>query len=298
MSSNSDDKTIITDSANLTMVQAMSPKKRACLVQYSGSSLGRRYILESQEVTIGRAPTTGIVIPESSVSREHAKCVTNANRVEIVDLNSSNGTFVNDTRVSAPTALRDGDIIRLGSILLKFFAHDNIDNVFHDKIYRMATIDAGTQIFNKKYLLEALENEFKFSRVYGRPLSIIYYDLDFFKKVNDVHGHNCGDYILKESAQVTKAIMRKDDVFGRYGGEEFVIVLPNTDAKVAADLAERVRKQIEAYNFEFSGKVLKQTVSMGVSENMGKFQTFKDLLEDADKKLYQSKSGGRNRVTI
>jgi len=92
--------------------------------------------------------------------------------------------------------------------------------------------------------------------------------------------------------------MRKDDVFGRYGGEEFVIVLPNTDAKVAADLAERVRKQIEAYNFEFSGKVLKQTVSMGVSENMGKFQTFKDLLEDADKKLYQSKSGGRNRVTI
>jgi diguanylate cyclase (GGDEF)-like protein len=87
-------------------------------------------------------------------------------------------------------------------------------------------------------------------------------------------------------------------VFGRYGGEEFVIVLPNTDARVAADLAERIRKQIEAYNFEFSGKVLKQTVSMGVSENMGKFQTYKDLLDDADKKLYQSKAGGRNRITI
>jgi two-component system cell cycle response regulator len=296
MGSHSDDKTIVTDGANMTFLQAPT-RKRACLIQYSGDALGRRYILDAPEVTIGRSPTTGIVIPDGSVSREHAKCVAVGNGVEIEDLGSSNGTFINDQKLNSRMPLRDGDILRLGSILLKFFAHDNIENVFHDKIYRMATIDAGTQIFNKKYLLETLDSEFKFSRVYGRPLSVIYYDLDFFKKVNDVHGHSCGDFILRESAQVAKSCVRKEDVLGRYGGEEFVVVLPNSDAKTAADLAERIRRSIESHPFQFDGKTLTQTISMGVSENRTEFKAYKELLDDADRKLYQSKNSGRNRIT-
>jgi two-component system cell cycle response regulator len=296
MGSQSDDKTIVTDGANMTFLQAPT-RKRACLIQYSGDSLGRRYILDSPEVTIGRSSTTGIVIPDASVSREHAKCIAVGNSIEIEDLKSSNGTFINDQRVEGRRSMRDGDILRLGSILLKFFAHDNIENVFHDKIYRMATIDAGTQIFNKKYLLETLDSEFKFSRIYGRPLSVIYYDLDFFKKVNDVHGHSCGDYILRESAQVAKGCVRKEDVLGRYGGEEFVVVLPNSDQRTATDLAERIRRTLETHSFQFDGKTLSQTISIGVSEIRTEFKTYKDLLDDADRKLYQSKNSGRNRIT-
>ena len=99
-----------------------------------------------------------------------------------MDLGSSNGTYVNDKRIAEQHTLQDGDIIRLGNIVFKFFAQGNIENVFHDKIYRMATIDGGTQTFNKKYLLEALESEFKFSRTYSQSLSLIYFDLDFSRK--------------------------------------------------------------------------------------------------------------------
>jgi diguanylate cyclase (GGDEF)-like protein len=292
----SDDKTIIADPIGLTIFSA--PKgKRACLVQYNGAALGRRYILDNAEVIAGRSPDTGIVIDEKSVSRQHARFLQATDTIEVEDLGTTNGTYINDKRVEHRTPLRDGDIIRLGTILLKFYAHNNIDNVFHDKIYRMATIDTGTQIFNKKYLMESLESEFKFSKTYNRPLSLIYYDLDFFKKVNDVHGHNAGDYILKDSAKITSSAIRKDDVFGRFGGEEFCIILPGTDARTATDLAERIRHAIEAHTFSFNGKTMKQTISMGVSQLTSGMATYKDLLEAADQKLYRSKNEGRNRVT-
>lgn len=295
----SEDKTIIADPGNMTMYNPPKQRRRACLVQYSGPNLGKRYILDAPEVVIGRSPDVALVINDPSVSRHHAKCVQNSEgEYGIEDLGSSNGTFINDAKIASRTNMKDGDIVRTGTILLKYFAHDNIDNIFHDKIYRMATIDGGTQIFNKKYLQESLESEFKFSKTYHRPLSVIYFDLDFFKKVNDNHGHNAGDYILKETARIVQAVIRKEDIFGRFGGEEFVILLPNTVAKTAYDLAERIRQTVEAQTFGFDEKQLKQTISLGVSQINANMKEPKDLLEDADQKLYKSKQGGRNRVTI
>ncbi len=272
--------------------------QHACLIQYSGDTLGRRYVLDTPEVTIGRAASVGILIADDSVSREHAKCSANGAVILITDLGSSNGTFVNDQRMHDTTTLRDGDIVRLGSVHLKYFARDSIENLYHDKIYRKATVDAGTQIFNKQYLLEALDAAFIYSRAQGHPLSVIYFDLDFFKKVNDTHGHGCGDYILRESAQLAKSCLRTEDILGRFGGEEFVVVLPNCDARLAAALAERIRKTLEFHPFVYDGKPLKQTASLGVAEIQPAFNTGQDLLDDADRKLYQSKNAGRNRVTI
>ena len=272
-------------------------RTRACLIQYSGDALGRRYFLDTPEVTIGRSPTNNIVIADAGVSRKHAKCVCVGDDIELEDLSSRNGTFINDQRIQFRTPIRDGDIVRVGSVLLKYFAHDNFENAFHDKIYRMATIDAGTELFNKSYVIETLESEFKFSRAQGRPLSVIYYDLDFFKKINDEHGHSCGDYVLRESAQVAKSCVRKEDVIGRYGGEEFVVVLPVTDAPVATELAERIRRTIAGHPFFFDGKTLNLTVSIGVAENRPEFKTYQELLDEADRKLYQSKNAGRNRIT-
>jgi diguanylate cyclase (GGDEF)-like protein len=272
-------------------------RKRACLIQYTGDALGRRYLFDRSEVTLGRGAANGIVILDVSVSREHARCFLRNKSIEIEDLNSSNGTFINDIPVRVRTALRDGDMVRLGSILFKFFAHDNVESVFHDHIYRMATIDAGTQIFNRNFLLESLEAAFNYSRVSGRPLSVIYYDLDYFKKINDAHGHSGGDYVLRESAQIAKACLRKDDVIGRLGGEEFLVLLPNADKDTAMALAERIRETIQMHPFTFEGKRLTQTLSLGVSEIQPSFATYRDLLDDADRKLYLSKNAGRNRTT-
>lgn len=301
----SDDKTIIAESPNLTILQGGPKRKNACLVQYSGAKLGKRYPLTETQNVVGRSPTVQVIINEASVSRQHARFLLVGDGVTVEDMGSSNGTFVNDVRAEGAALLKDGDIVRLGTVLLKFFAHDNVDSIMHDKIYRMATIDAGTQIFNKQYLLDALESEFKFSKTYARELSIIIYDLDHFKPVNDTYGHNAGDFVLRESAALVKAAVRKDDILGRFGGEEFVIILPNTEAKTATELAERIRQKHEAHTFpiEYEDGASKkriahrQTISMGVAQLKASIPTTKDLLEVADKKLYTSKQSGRNRVT-
>ena len=294
----SDDKTIIAEFGTF-----QPPKRKAaCLIQYNGANLGKRYQLGEQKTVVGRTPESHLFVNEASVSRQHAAISPGTAGFEIEDLGSSNGTFINDAKVAARTMLKDGDMIRLGTILFRYFATDNPESIMADKIYRMATIDAGTDIFNKKYLLDALESEMKFARQYQRPLSIIYYDLDHFKKVNDTLGHNGGDVVLRETATVCKATMRKKDVLGRYGGEEFVIVLPDTDQKVAAELAERLRVSIMNHVFKINldGKTVehKQTMSLGVSQMTPDMQTIESFLESADKKLYQSKQTGRNKVTV
>lgn len=301
----SDDKTIIANPGEMSILQQPSQRKAACLVQYSGSQLGKRFPLENDAMSIGRSPQTDIWLDEPSVSRRHANLTVQGDRVTLEDLGSSNGTFVNDKKVDSPTELNDQDMLRLGTIVFKFFANENIDGIVHDKIYRMATIDAGTQIFNKKYLLDTIKSEFKFSKAYNIALSIIYYDLDFFKKVNDNYGHAAGDLILKESATLIKQTVRKNDVLCRFGGEEFIIILPNTDAKTAGDLAERIRLTMDNHIFQFEAdhngqKAVvshKQTISLGVSQIDSSMTSETELLDSADKKLYVSKSNGRNMVT-
>lgn len=278
--------------------EALSSAQRACLIQYSGDTLGRRYELPEGVVVIGRGATAQLTVADSSVSREHARCEIVGGAVSIEDLGSSNGTFINDKRLDAKTVLRDGDILRLGAVHLKYFAQDSIENIFHDRIYRKATIDAGTQVFNKHYLLETLQTAFTHAQANARPLAVIYFDLDHFKKVNDTHGHGCGDYILHECAQLARTCLRGEDVLARYGGEEFVVVLPECDMRLAGALAERIRKTIEAHSFSYGAHTVKQTVSLGVTELRETLNTYQELLDDADRKLYESKRGGRNRVTL
>lgn len=299
----SDEKTIIADAANLSILSNTTKKPQACLVQYSGAGLGKRYQFDDHEVTLGRNSSSHIYINEASVSRSHAVFYVSDQQIFVEDKGSSNGTYVNERKVEGKQALKDQDMIRAGSILLKFFADNSIDSIIQDKIYRMATIDAGTQIFNKQYLIDTLTSELRFSKSYRRPLSIIYFDLDHFKPVNDNYGHNAGDQILREGAEIVKKMVRKDDVFARFGGEEFIIVLPNTAQEVAGELAERVRKRFEDHRFKLvngKGQTIEhqQTVSLGVAQLDSDMEKYEELLEAADKKLYISKHTGRNKVTM
>ena len=293
----SEDKTIIADGSVFSIPKPQR-KVSACFIQYTGKNLGKRYQLDSSSMTIGRSPDTNIRIDEQSVSRQHARCHAAGMQIDIEDLGSSNGTFVNDQRITNRTALKDGDIIRVGAILLKFYSSNNMENVVHDRIYKEATIDAGTKTFNKKHLLESLETEYESAKKYGTPLSLIYFDLDFFKKVNDTHGHNAGDFILLELSNIVKGSIRKEDIFCRFGGEEFVILMPNIDARMAFESAERVRTSIEEHTFEFDNKKLKQTISAGISQLNPSMASSKDLLDNADRNLYKSKQNGRNQVTV
>ncbi len=217
------------------------------------------------------------------------------NQVTIEDLDSTNGTYVNDEKIEGPTQLRNGDLLKIGRTIFKFIAGGNIEAEYHDEIYRLTTIDGLTQVSNRRYFEEALEREISRCRRYQRELALVLIDLDHFKQINDTYGHLAGDHVLKQLASTVKAKIRREDVFARYGGEEFSLLLPELDAKAAAMMAEKVRKLVEQTAFEFEGQRLPVSISLGVAA-LGKDRNAQALIAAADEKLYVAKNEGRNRV--
>jgi two-component system cell cycle response regulator len=171
-----------------------------------------------------------------------------------------------------------------------------VEAQYHEEIYRMTIIDGLTQAHVKRYLLESLEKELIRARRHARDLSFIMFDIDHFKKINDVHGHLAGDFVLKELARIVQGRIRRDEVFARYGGEEFAIVLPETNLDGARALAEGLREKVEQSRFVFQNESIRVTISIGVAMLGDQDRTSLDLIKQADSKLYEAKRGGRNRV--
>jgi len=291
-----EEKTIIGDVGDLSFFGDGRTSRRACLIQYSGTKTGKRYILDEEGLVIGRTEGASIQVADLSVSRRHARFTRSGTSWVLEDLGSANGTYVQERKISR-AELAHGDMLRLGSVVFKYFADGSSEGALVDNIYKKATIDPTTGIYNKSYLRDELESHFKLARNYNRLLSVLILDLDHFKKVNDTYGHNCGDAVLKQSAELAKLKVRKNDILARFGGEEFVVILPETDLKAGFELAERIRSAFAGASFRYESHVLRQTISIGVAQYDPKMQNFSQLLEVADKKLYEAKGSGRNKVS-
>jgi len=159
-----------------------------------------------------------------------------------------------------------------------------------------ARTDNLTGVHNRRYFFEAAHREFAQAERYRMPLALIIFDIDHFKKVNDDFGHQMGDQILQEVAQITRQALRGVDILARYGGEEFVILLPNSTAKEAVYLAERIREQISLFKLKIGSNQVGVTISLGVVDYPGSGQTLESLIQQADKALYAAKNAGRNCV--
>jgi diguanylate cyclase (GGDEF)-like protein len=215
--------------------------------------------------------------------------------VKIKDNESTNGTYVNDHKVHE-TFLKDGDLVKIGRAIFKFLSGDNIESLYHEEIYRLSTVDGLTQIYNKRYFLENLERELSRARRYDRPLALVMFDIDHFKQCNDTFGHRAGDFILRELSDLVRERARKVDVVARYGGEEFALILPEIELKGAQSFAEKLRILVEATPFNFEGRKIPVTISVGVADLTPDVATYDDLIKRADARLYKAKSSGRNRV--
>jgi diguanylate cyclase (GGDEF)-like protein len=192
--------------------------------------------------------------------------------------------------------LRDGDFIKIGRSIFKFLSGNNIENAYHEEIYRLTTIDGLTQVFNKRYFLETLEREIGRAQRYRRDLSLIIFDIDHFKKINDTYGHLAGDHVLKHLALVIKSRIRREDILSRYGGEEFTIILPEIDRENASQFADKIRRLIEKAVFKFEDTEIPITISIGVAAYAPESGDVAEFIKVADDKLYQAKTQGRNRV--
>jgi two-component system cell cycle response regulator len=284
----------------VTVISRISEKpvgKEACVVVIYGMDLGKKYNLDQPAMIIGRSSKSEIQVDQESVSRNHAKIINTGKSIILRDLGSTNGTYVNDELIDE-YVLRDGDFIKIGRTIFKFLSGNNIENSYHEEIYRLTTIDGLTQIYNKRYFLETLEREISRAHRYRRELSLIMFDIDHFKKINDTYGHLAGDYVLKQLAGVIKSRIRREDIMARYGGEEFAIILPEIDMFNAGQFAEKIRKLVEKTIFKFEDTRIPVTISVGVCCLLQENQNPVDFIKLADDKLYQAKNNGRNQVVV
>jgi diguanylate cyclase (GGDEF)-like protein len=160
--------------------------------------------------------------------------------------------------------------------------------------------DFLTGLYNRKFFMERMNEELAWAVSYSEPLSLMMLDIDHFKKVNDTYGHRCGDDVLKKLSLILLSVLRREDVGGRYGGEEFIVLMSNTDTEAAAAVAEKLRAAVQAGDFSCEGDVkLSVTISAGIATFDALCGTHVDrLIGLADSALYVAKEGGRNRVCI
>ena len=241
-------------------------RDRAYLIVLAGAAVGEMYKISKDQTVIGRGSQADIQVIDEGISRRHAAIQLEGERVVVLDLGSTNGTYLNGERVEKNHGLRDGDKIQVGSTtILKFTFHDSLDEHFQRQMYESALRDGLTKAFNKKYFLERLESEFAYAQRHRSALSLIMFDIDHFKKINDSHGHLAGDHALTALSALIAQTIRKEDVFARYGGEEFAVICRGVDLGGAHLFGERIRSRVEAMKFAYNGVQLSMTLSVGVA---------------------------------
>lgn len=169
----------------------------------------------------------------------------------------------------------------------------------NEALYHTSVTDHLTGVFNRMYLMDALKREFSSSRRHGHFLSCAIMDIDKFKTFNDTYGHHVGDYVLRETARLINGMLREQDIFGRYGGEEFFLILSATNLSSAVKVAEKIRKAVASNSFRIQDQDLCVTLSFGVADlGTQEPESIDEMIQNADYALYQAKANGRNRVEV
>jgi diguanylate cyclase (GGDEF)-like protein len=262
------------------------------------SELGKRYVLDKEVTTIGRGRDNDVVLPSDCVSRRHVRLEQREGAAYVVDLASTNGTYVNN----GPKPVREqrlaaGDQIRVGDTIFKYLVGTDVEVQYHEVVFRMAVTDGLTGLANRKHLDTFLVDEIARARRHARPLSVLMFDIDHFKGVNDTYGHLTGDSVLRGVASILEKRLRPNDRLGRYGGEEFCAVLPETPAASAARIAEELRALVEEHAFVSDDREVRITISIGCATLRDDMHVH-DLYRAADEMLYKAKREGRNRVCL
>lgn len=283
----------------------LAPRSTGSLAPYfiviRGGTPGTMLPLSIEGTTIGRSPGNGMQILEGSISRNHAKfTVDPLGEPRITDLGSANGSFLNGNQIepNVPVRLRDGDRLQLGSlVVIKFVRLDPCEERFHKEMFDRTVRDGLTTLYKREYLFEQFGPLLARCIALGLGVAVMVIDIDHFKAINDQHGHDAGDEVLKEVCALLRHHARQDDLIVRYGGEEFVFALPCPNIIRAVERAEVIRRAVEQRGFEHQGQTIRMTLSIGLTFTAAdKHQSITALISEADKKLLEAKALGRNQV--
>ena len=283
---------------------AIGGPKEPCLIGLSGPNRGVLYRLGTGATQVGRAANiVHLVLNETGVSRVHARLeCSREGLVKIVDLGSTNGTFVNGERVTE-TEVADGDTISFGpNALMRLNFQDTVEQKLLRNLYDSATRDELTGLLNMKSFEEHYREFYALCQGGKTKACLAMIDADHFKAVNDSYGHPAGDDVLKELARRILEVTRETDIVARYGGEEFIFLSRDAEIEVAALLMERVRESVESRTFRVrhnngQQKEISVTVSIGLVP-ISSERSPEDILSQADAALYAAKDTGRNKVVV
>jgi two-component system, cell cycle response regulator len=291
------DRTVLVRAPEIRDSSRASARVRHLLVRIEGESLGQVTLLRGDEIIIGRGQGSTLCIPDSGVSRRHARLSWSNNTYILEDLGSANGSYVGGQLVDQKP-LADGDVIQLGpSIVFRYSVTDADQQAMLEHLYDASVTDALTGTYKRDYFDSRLASEIAYARRHNAPLSLIILDVDHFKLINDRYGHRIGDQALVSLARATRAALRTEDVFCRYGGEEFAVILRTTDVENAGRVAERIRVVAAEVRIESDSGVFGLTISLGcASLQCCEAASAEALIGVADRRLYSAKHSGRNRV--
>jgi len=296
----------VTVSRDMRAHLQLARQQAAFLLVITGPRMGERVLLDDKPLLIGRGSNCGLILDADSVSRQHARIERSGAGYRVVDLRSTNGTLLNDQRVDYQQ-LRDGDRLYIGKAQLKYVAGGNIESLYHEELQRLAHLDGLTGAFNKSTFQEKLRQALVAGRGASKPVSVVVFDLDHFKAINDTHGHAVGDAVLRQVAQTAQNVIGTSDEtrsFGRVGGEEFAVVFVGKPGAEAQEFAERIRLAVGAQPFKVDELAVGVTVSLGVAEILpdaaegASDGAMADLMGRADARLYEAKRSGRNQVRV
>ncbi len=262
------------------------------------ADITRRYVLDRTRPAyeVGRSGHTDIVVDSTCASRHHARFERDERGWAVRDLGSTNGTWVNDARVSDRHILAHGDRVQVGEVIFKHLSGDDVEAAFAEAIRVALITDGLTQASNERAFRDALNDAVRRGHAQGIPVSLVMVDIDHFKAVNDTHGHSAGDRVLREFVRVIRGECDARVHVARVGGEEFALMLPGATAAEAMALAERARAAVEAHAFGAPSGTLRITASFGVAQLGAGREDGTALFAHADAMLYEAKRGGRNRV--
>lgn len=269
------------------------------LMMYAEKNLGRRLDLTEAKITIGRSPEADIVIDDKRISKVHCTVQYSKGSIIVEDNNSTNGTYLNGQRIDK-ASVTASSLLQMGGTVMKIEFKNKSEVDYEDELLKKATTDALTGIANRHYFMNRAREELAYAKRTNILVGLVMMDLDHFKAVNDTYGHQAGDYVLSQFASLVLRKIRSEDLFGRYGGEEFVILMRGEmEPPGAMQFCERIRKTVEEFKFIFNDKHIPVTCSMGLClKNGGDVKSMDELVQVADKALYKAKAAGRNRIEL
>jgi two-component system, cell cycle response regulator len=275
----------------------------AYMIVVAGGIPGTMVRLSEQATSLGRSAECSFQISDITVSREHAVVMTDEmGSVRVRDEGSTNGTFVNGKRIYSHrlVELADGDRVQLGTnIVFKLVRLDPTDEQFQREMFERTVRDTLTGLYNRAYLLDQIGVLAERGAAQGIGLAVLMLDIDHFKQINDRYGHLAGDDVLRQVAAVIRESTRSEDLVARFGGEEFVVVLPVSVPDLAAERAERIRSNLAERSIVAEGTEIRVTASIGLAfAAPGRTRNEMALIMTADEALYQAKADGRNRVVF